>query len=137
MKICKYMFVWQPCQGSTTVSKVYAVTSRFILDQRIVAYKEIEHCFHSCAAFSTWIRLVASCSVQATSPPKRKPVFNADLQQEYPFFKKLYLAQRFGAICVPLVSVLFMGGGGGGAFYLGPDGAKKKGVWFLNRVFLV
>jgi hypothetical protein len=37
------------------MSKVYPVTSRFILDQRIVAYKEIEHCFHSWAAVCTGI----------------------------------------------------------------------------------
>jgi hypothetical protein len=55
MKKCKYMFVWEQCEGSTTMSKVYPVTSRFILDQRIVACKGIENCFHSCAAFFTGI----------------------------------------------------------------------------------
>jgi hypothetical protein len=35
------------------MNKVYPVTSHFILDQRIVAYKEIEHYIHSCAAVCT------------------------------------------------------------------------------------
>jgi hypothetical protein len=49
------MFVWQQFEGSTTMSKVHPVTSRFILDQRIVAYTEIEHCFHSFAKVCTGI----------------------------------------------------------------------------------
>jgi hypothetical protein len=52
------MFVWKQCEGSTIISKVYPVTIRFILDELIVAYKEIEHCFHSCAAVCTGISLV-------------------------------------------------------------------------------
>jgi hypothetical protein len=64
MKICKYMFVWQQCEGSTTMSNVYPVTSHFILDQRIVAYKVIEHYFHGCAAVCKGICLVVSFLVQ-------------------------------------------------------------------------
>lgn len=40
MEQFKYLCVWQQCEGSTTTSKVYPVTSRFSLEQRIVAYKE-------------------------------------------------------------------------------------------------
>jgi hypothetical protein len=40
--------MWQQCEESTTISKVYPVTRRFTLDQLIVAHKEIEHCFHIC-----------------------------------------------------------------------------------------
>jgi hypothetical protein len=47
--------VWEQWEGLTTVNKVYPVTSRFILDQRIVAFKEIEPCFHSCAEICTGI----------------------------------------------------------------------------------
>jgi hypothetical protein len=64
------MFVWQQCEGSTTMNKVYPVTSGFILDQSIVAYKETEHCFHSCDAVCTGILFVVSCLVQVMSPPK-------------------------------------------------------------------
>jgi hypothetical protein len=58
------------CKGLATMGEVYPVTSRFILDQGIVAFKEMEHCFHICAAVCTGIRLVMSCLVQAMSPPK-------------------------------------------------------------------
>jgi hypothetical protein len=50
IKKCKYIFVWKQCKGSTTKSKLYQVTRRFILQWNIVVYKETEHCFHSRAA---------------------------------------------------------------------------------------
>jgi hypothetical protein len=80
--------VWQQCEGSTTMSKAYPVTSCFILEQNIVAYKEIEHCFHSHAAVCTGIWLVLSCLVEVASLPISKCIFNADLQKEYSFIKK-------------------------------------------------
>jgi hypothetical protein len=47
--------VWQWCTGVRTMSKVHSVTSHFILEQRIIVYKEVEHCFHNCAAVCTGI----------------------------------------------------------------------------------
>jgi hypothetical protein len=42
------------------MSKVYPVTSCFILEQHIVANKEIKHYFHACAAVCAGILVISS-----------------------------------------------------------------------------